>query len=73
MALTLDDTWDVEVLRISERGYIDTVKLRSRPLGRVYDRVRFDRGKRIFIDAAPQVSPSALQALAAALQARRTG
>jgi hypothetical protein len=67
--LTLDNTWDVEVLGVSERGFIDTVALRS--AGRVYDRVRFDRGKRIFIDAAPDVSPQALQALAVLLQNRR--
>lgn len=75
--LTLDDTWDVEVLGLSDRGYIDTLALRSRrPVVRDYARVRFDRGKRIFIDEAPPVSSGALQALAtelSSLRARRTG
>ncbi|HEX5660798.1 MAG TPA: hypothetical protein VFX59_26575 [Polyangiales bacterium] len=70
MTLTkLDDAWEVEVLGLSERGAIDTLSLHS--AAKHYPRVRFDRGKMMFLDAAPMVSAAGRRQLAAALAGAR--
>jgi hypothetical protein len=60
--------WLVEVIHISKRGHIDTLKLTHIFDDICYPRVRFDRGKRIFIDPAPVVSQLARDILAYELQ-----
>jgi hypothetical protein len=61
------DGWEVEVLGLSERGAIDTVALHSQALDQHYARVRFDRGKLMFLDTAPLMSVAAREELALAL------
>jgi hypothetical protein len=74
MLTKLDDAWEVEVLGLSERGAIDTLSFHSASNDEHYPRVRFDRGKMMFLDAAPALSSAARQELAGMLvRARSTG